>query len=304
MSFPSVVNCVYLVLSCITCLSAAISLTIVIIFRKRCCNFPTLLVCNTILGIFIYSADHVAISVYMFIWDRQIVPDIDSLCPLRAYLHHTMIAFIHHSLVLQAIKKYLRIKRIELLNTKTRQIVFVLAQWIFDYGYVLPVFLTGNMEKTSLDNLCFISFAHLHVVFVMATLTFIVPDISLIILYRLLVRYARTSSSKFSHIQNLRMNRELTVIRRIMALHGLLVIVDSPAIIFIILNATHKNLLPQYCIRFLLLLMGLPLVFQIIVLCRHTTDIRLSFSELYDFIVKLLMHRVNRVTPIRDANHF
>ncbi|CAF1026179.1 unnamed protein product [Rotaria sordida] len=44
----------------------------------------------------------------MLNFDQQSVPKIDSLCSLRAYIHYCSIACIHHSLILQALEKYLK----------------------------------------------------------------------------------------------------------------------------------------------------------------------------------------------------
>ncbi|CAF4818625.1 unnamed protein product, partial [Rotaria sp. Silwood1] len=124
----------------------------------------------------------------MLTFDQQSVPTIDSLCPLRAYIHYCSIACVHHSLILQALEKYLKIRRIKFLNSQTRKMTIVLSQWIFDFTLTLPIFLTNNMVKLTIDNLCFISLSRLDLLLYTGGIIYVLSDIVLAVVYRLLVR--------------------------------------------------------------------------------------------------------------------
>ncbi|CAF1341059.1 unnamed protein product [Rotaria sordida] len=124
----------------------------------------------------------------MLNFDQQSVPKIDSLCSLRAYIHYCSIACIHHSLILQALEKYLKVRRIMFLNSQIRKMGIVLIQWIFDFTFTLPIFLTGNMVKMIIDNLCFISLSRLDLLLYTGVTIYILSDIVLAVIYRLLVR--------------------------------------------------------------------------------------------------------------------
>ncbi|CAF1398512.1 unnamed protein product [Rotaria sordida] len=123
----------------------------------------------------------------MLNFDQQSVPKIDSLCSLRAYIHYCSIACIHHSLILQALEKYLKVRRIMFLNSQIRKMGIVLIQWIFDFTFTLPIFLTGNMVKMIIDNLCFISLSRLDLLLYTGVTIYILSDIVLAVIYRLLV---------------------------------------------------------------------------------------------------------------------
>ncbi|CAF1678126.1 unnamed protein product, partial [Adineta ricciae] len=157
----------------------------------------------------------------MFIWDEQILSVADPLCSLRAYFYHLTIAWIHHSLC------------------------FVLTQWLFDSIFVLPLFLTNNMKKLSIGNLCFISLDKFPLVFYLATISFLLSDIITNIIYRLLVRYVREVSSRTDGNDRLKMQRDLTIVRRIVILNIQLIIIGFPVLIFAILIAIRTDLLPQ-----------------------------------------------------------
>ncbi|CAF4894372.1 unnamed protein product, partial [Rotaria sp. Silwood1] len=74
------------------------------------------------LAIFLYAANNIAVAVYMLIWDQQSVPNIDSLCTLRAFIDYSAIASVHHSFILQAIEKYFKIRKIKSLDTQSRKV--------------------------------------------------------------------------------------------------------------------------------------------------------------------------------------
>lgn len=138
----------------------------------------------------------------MFVWDQYSEPKIDSLCALRVYFHHSTAACIYHAFILLAIERYCKIHRTWFLKTRRQQICLVLCQSIFDFSFNLPVLLTGNMVKVESDNFCFVSLKRADLRLYQSIISFLIPNISLSIIYRLLIRHARQVSS------NLNRNRQ------------------------------------------------------------------------------------------------
>ena len=291
-------------MGCFVCVLAFTFLTIAIVYRRRCFNFPTLLACNTILATFLYSCDNVAVAVYMLIWDQQSLSEIDSLCSLRAYIHHSTIAGIHHSFILQAMEKYFKIKRINFLHNRKRQVLVVLIQWIFDFTFSIPIFLTGNMPKLSSDNLCFISLTRLYLLLYMVTISFLVSDITLAILYRRLLNHVREISSRVHAHQQNQMRRDLIVVRRIILLNSQLALVGVAVLTVVILSVIRVDILPSKWMRPLLLAVNVVLCPMITILFWFTPNLRESLVALLNkrFCQTAVNH--NRVVPATEGARF
>lgn len=281
MNFLSIINRTFLIIAVFSFLLAFTCLIIITIHRRRCLNFPTLLVCNTILGIFLFSANNIAISVYMMIWDEYLLTNIDYLCKFRTYLLYSTSALVHHSFVLQAIDRYFKIKGIKLLDKRSRQRFLILVQWIFDFTFPLPLLLTGNREKLTKDTQCYLSIRRFDLAVYMGTMTYMATDITLLILYRRLVVYVRKVSAQVNGDQQLKMHRDLTMVLRIFLLNIPLFLVDVPVLILIILNRIRSDLLPFSLTRVLIMTANLILAILLIILCRSTPNIRKSISECF-----------------------
>lgn len=301
MAFQITISYIYLIVACITALFAFTALMIAAIYRKRCFNFPTLLACNTILGVFIYGITHISMCAYMIVWDQQTVPKADALCSVRAYFYHTSVAFIHHSFIIQAIEKYLKIRGVHFFDSPIRKLVLVMPQWIFDFCLILPILLTGNLEKPNMDNLCFIKLSRPDLLFSMGALSFFITDVTVITLYRLLVRFVRLTSAKVATNRKVRMERELTMVRRILMLNGLLVLLGSPVLIFNIIVSVRIDIVPQYTLRCLMLFMNLPMILLVIVICLQTPRLHESCVECYKSITKAVCGARVRIQPSIDT---
>ena len=299
MDFPSIITRLYLFVSCLDCLIAFAFLVLSFIYRHRCFNFPTLLACNTALSVLFCSSNHIGIGVYMFIWDQYVTPTIDSLCALRAYFHHSTIACVHHSFILLAIERYCKIRQLTFLNTHCRKICFVLFQWIFDFTFDLPIFITGNMVKLASDNLCFVTLTRFDLVLYMAGLSFVLTDVILSIIYRLLIRHVRQASARLNNNQQMRMQRDLTMVRRIVLLNSQLALAGIPVLILIILTIIRADLLPKKLMRILFLMSNLPFSPMLIILLYLTPDLRQSLIECLN---RLKLCRPTRITPVQTIS--
>ncbi|CAF1181118.1 unnamed protein product [Adineta ricciae] len=295
MNVPSIVNRIYIFISCLDFTTAFVFLTLAVVYRHQCFNFPTLLACNTALSILFCSANHVAIGVYMYIWDQYENPNIDTLCSLRAYFHHSSVACIHFSFILLALERYCKVRQLKLLATPWRKTCTVLFQWIVGFTFTLPVLVTGNMPKMASDNLCFVTLLKPDFIVYQSVTTLLTTDVALGILYRSLVRHVRQVSSKLNNNQQTRMHRDLTMVRRIVLLNFQLAIVGIPIIIVVILTLIRVDLIPHKIMRMMLLLSNLPFSPMLIVLLLLTPDLRKSLIKCRN---KLKHCRPTKITPI------
>jgi hypothetical protein len=279
MDFPSVINLIDMGACCTNSLIAIIFLSIAIVDRRRCFNFSTLLSCNTALAIFLFSMTNISMSAYMFMWDKQPIPNEDSLCAIRAYFHHSAIAAIHHAFFLQAIEKYFKIRQIRHLNTRVRQLCFVSIQWLYDLTFTLPVLLTGNMTKVSRDNMCLVRLSRLDLVFYLFVSSFILSDTGLIVIYYRLVQHVREVSSHTNGGHVVRNQRDITMVRRIVLLNGQLAAVGSPVCILVIVNTIRADLLPKKSLRVLATIINLSLASVLIVLFWSTPALRRNLTD-------------------------
>ena len=304
MDFSTPLNCLCLIVCFCNFLVALLFLTIAIVFRQRCFTFPTLLACNTALGALLYSTNSLVVLVYMFIWDRQTNPTVDIFCSVRAYLYHSTTAWIHHSLVLQAIEKFCKIKNIELLTTPRRQIAFVLAQWTLDFTFDLPVLLTGNMPKMVVDNMCFVSLFRMDLVSYMAAISFLMTGVSLSLIYRRLVNHVRQVSVRASNSQQAHMRRDLVMVRRIVLLNSELAIAGLPVTILVIVSAIRADLLPARWMRGLILIVFLPLSPMLSMLFWFTPALRQTFEQCRNRVRPAQFPGTSRRHPPSDNPRF
>ncbi|UJR07161.1 hypothetical protein I4U23_011449 [Adineta vaga] len=233
----------------------------------------------------------------MFIWDEQVSPAIDPLCSVRAYFYHSTIAWIHHSLVLQAIQRYCKVRTLQIFHTRTRQLGFILIQWLFDFTFVLPVFLTGNMKKLTMDNLCFVSLDKLPLVFYLATVSFLLSDIIINIIYRLLVRYVHEISSRVNGNRQIQMQRDLTMVRRVVLLNIPLLVIGIPVLIVLVLIVIRTDLLPKNTLRILVMMGNSPLSFMLLILLWTTPNLRQSFINNWNRMKQFVSIKKNSVRP-------
>ncbi|UJR06885.1 hypothetical protein I4U23_011174 [Adineta vaga] len=294
MDFTSIINRLYIIFSSWDFCVAFAFLTLALIYRHRCFNYPTLLACNTAFAVLFNSANHFSIGIYMLIWDQYENPKIDSLCSLRAYFHHSSIASIHHSFILLALERFCKIRNLTLLKNRYRKISMVLIQWLFDFTFPLPVFITGNMPKVQSENACFVILTRPDLVLVLAGTAFLLTDISLSIIYRLLIRHMRQISSRLNNNQQMKMQRDLTVVRRIVLLNSQLAVAGIPVLIHITLILIRSDLLPPRTTRIIFFMASLPLSPMLIILLYFTPDLRQSCIECGK---KLKFGRLTRIAP-------
>ncbi|CAF3325263.1 unnamed protein product [Rotaria sp. Silwood2] len=239
----------------------------------------------------------------MLLWDQELIPQIDSLCSLRAYIHHSTIAAVHHSFVLQGIEKYAKIKRLTLLNSQHSKILIVLIQWIFDFIFGLPVYVTGNMPKLRTENSCFVSLTNVGTLIYLFTITFIISDIILSILYRRLVHYVHQASLRV-HGNQQQMKRDLAVVRRVVLLNSQLALVGIPSLIFIIFSMVRPDLSPMKLMRLLLLNTNAAFCPMLIILFWITPNLRQCLIQLRNQAQQYIPSSTNQVRPVTNINRF
>ncbi|CAF1355716.1 unnamed protein product [Adineta steineri] len=235
----------------------------------------------------------------MFIWDQDQEPKIDSLCPLRAYFHHSIMACIHHSFILLAIERFCKIRQVRFLKTQRQKICLVLFQWIFDFTFALPVLLTGNMVKVESDNFCFVTLTRVDLVLYLGIVAFLLTNITLSIIYRSLVRHVRQASARLNNNQQVRMQRDLTMVRRIVLLNSQLALVGIPVLVLIILSIIRSDILPNRTMRTLILMASLPYIPMLVILLFLTPDLRQSLIECRN---KLICCRLTRIALVQTIS--
>ena len=276
MNIFSVVGVLYIISNSWNFTVALIFLSIPLMNHRRCRSFSTILACNTALAALIYSATNVSSGIYILIWDQQVIPTVDALCSVRAYIYHSSIAAFHHSFVLQAIHKFCKIKGSTWLSTRCQKICFILFQWLFDFTFDLPALVTGNMVKLISDNICFVTLSKLEFVIYMSVVAYFLPDIIINVTHKLLVRYTRKVASRVNTNQERQMRRDLIVVRRIVMLNLPMAIVGIPVLIIVILTIVLQELLPHNILRIVLFTSSLPISIILIILFRYTPELRAS----------------------------
>lgn len=304
MSLTFVINRIFMFICTLNLVVASFFLTVAIIHRRQCFNFPTLLACNTALATFLHATNNMAAIIYMNIWDEQAVPVVDSLCSVRAYLYHSTIAAVHYSFILQAVQRYCKVRGITAFNTRSRQIWLVLTQWILNFTVTLPAFVTGNMTKMISDNFCFVSLTRLDFIISMAAISYILPDITLSVIYKSLVRYVRNVSSRVGGQNQIQMRRDLTMVRRIVLLNLQLALVGLPIVTFIVVNAIRVDLLPVNTARILVMFMNSPLSVMLSILFWITPDLRMNLTNWQKRVCRFPMARTGRVQPHTSNQRF
>lgn len=282
MDLPIIMNRLNIFVCSLTTLLAFSFILFAIIHRRQCFNFPTLLSCNTALAVLIFGANNLAVSCYIFIWDQQQQPNVDFLCSIRAYIHHTALVCIHHSLVVQAIQKYCNVKSIKIFDSLSHKIYLVVIQWTLDLIFLLPVLFTGNMPKLSFDNMCLIALSKPYIIAITPIFSYILPDVILIVLYVTLVKFVRQASARVHTNQDIRMRRDLTMVRRIMMLNGQLIVLSLPVAIVIIMATIRLELLNVKYFRVLLLMMNTAPCILVTILFWITPNLRNCFYERFN----------------------
>ncbi|CAF1940658.1 unnamed protein product [Rotaria magnacalcarata] len=189
----------------------------------------------------------------MLVWNQQLVSNIDT-----------------------SDRQICKNEKMKLLDRSIHKFSIILVQCLSDFTVILPVLLTGNIVKMKIDNLCFVSFDRLDLVFTMSALTFVVSDMVLAVLCHRLAMYVRQASSRVNGNQWLRIQRDSTMVRCIVLLNAQLCFVGSPTIVVIVLNTICNDILLYGSMRIVFIIMNLALTFLTIVLCRNTTHLRRS----------------------------
>ncbi|CAF1328274.1 unnamed protein product [Rotaria sp. Silwood1] len=160
------------------------------------------------------------------------------------------------------------------------------------------------MPKFPTENMCFVSITKLSVLICMFTITFIVSDVMLSVLYRRLVNYVRQASSRVQGNQSQQMRRDLIVVRRVVLLNAQLALVGIPSLIFIIFTIIRPDLSPIKWMRLLLLNTNTALCPMLIVLFWITPNLRQIFVECRNKAKTYISISTNRVRPVAETGRF
>lgn len=280
MNTGNIVNLIWFIICSINLMIAVSVLIVAIAYRRRCFTFPCIFTLNTIFAFLIFSIVGIIKNVYVYLWDQQTDPVTDVFCSIRGYVYHSSIAAIHHSLVLQAIGRYAQVRQFNWFRSRKTKCSIILLQWILDFTFDLPPLITGNMVKLNSDNICFISMYRFDLVSYMACFSFLLSNVSLGILYRALVKYVNDRSTLIENQQARRIQKNVTIVRRVVFLNLQLAVFGIPVLIFTIANAIRTSLLPNKFLRILMIILNMPITPTIVLLCRFTPELVRSLLEI------------------------
>ncbi len=116
--------------------------------------------------------------------------------------------------ILQAIQRYRRIKGINIINTRIRQLLLVTIQWSIDLAFDLLILLTDHLNKLRSDSS--------------------------------LIFHVRTSTSAATVINQRQINYDLTMVRCILLLIFLLIVCGLPFSIFLVTTWITSSRLAFY----------------------------------------------------------
>ena len=247
-----------------------------------------------------YAANNLAVAVHMFLWDQQPIVTADPLCPIRAYLHYATTALMYHSYILQAIQRYCKIKGINILSTRLRQLLIVVFQWIIGLFFYLPIFFTGYSNKILSDNLCFLPIHEASLQIYTALIMFGIPNMTISILYRRLVAHVRAHTSTSVTSSERQMNRDLTRVRRISWMISVLIFCGIPFCIFLIIGWIDPKSVPPYHLHVSFLTATASLPITLFTLMWITPDIRQTLVRVVNkihFPLPGIFTITSRVTP-------
>lgn len=293
-----IIDFLYIGTCCLVVIVAFSLLLIACIGYRQCADFSTLLACNSIFGGLLLGCNAIGLSVYMYLYDVQLSSDYFILCSLRGYIHHSAIAFLHHSLVLQAVQKYCSITRNGLLDTTVKKICFVAFQWIFDFSFCLPLLLTGNIPKLPVENVCLITFSKPYFLFSAGGIVFFVSDIIMIYVYWSLIKFVRNASTKVHGGQQQKMNRDMEMVRRIVMLHFILLFLVLPAFMAMIIAAIRIEILPDRIFRVFCFMMVASALLMLVMLCWITPKLRKLVTDKVQQANRSIYTKTSRVTPL------
>ncbi|CAF0841219.1 unnamed protein product [Rotaria sordida] len=263
----------------------------ILVFDKTCHTVPMMLVANSCLAELLLAINGLWIAVFTLQNDFKQIQYHDSFCVFRGYISFSSYALQNCSYLLQSIYRYVIVVYPNRLfwQTARTQLFFIVFSWIFAFVYPI-VFLFTNEIIYNVDNqICQVSLRLSFSVIYTAQCLYIIPVLSIIFVYFLLIRYVKGMNKRVIPVNTLfRAQRELKMVRRIVILVMILFIAGFPYALFVFISLFTSP--PKYHFRIAYAFINLLLPFAMISLFQFTDTLKAS-------VKKILNYRPNTIIP-------
>jgi len=245
-----VLDILILIFSSFGILSAIVVLFLIVRYRQQ---FPfkiaTLLICNnyiTVILYLIFIVDTHSHNLYGFLHTN--VSFDNFYCYIRIYTIGVTLASIYYSYLLQACFRLFRIVFYKRKNLQTFRCmsILILIQWLFVLLLPLPVYLSRYYKYLSSSNYyCGLSFTNIPSVIYTSLTVYFFPTSLIGSIYFYIIFYMKKQSNwTIQQYRRQAIQRDLTVLKRILILIGLLCTVSFPSIILYLWYIFTNDLSP------------------------------------------------------------
>lgn len=261
-----------------------IYLIVITLSQGRNMLVSTLLESNTFFAALVYSSAHFSIAISVFRGDLEVENGIrqslvSSFCIPSAFVFYSGCAFLYYSYVMQAVQRFSRIVLHDYrwLHKRRIQFLFIIFQWIFCIlGTFIPLGTTDELKYDVYMNMCIIPIRSNGWTMYYAIFCYSIPLMLLAFFYHRLIQYIltarrRVSACLISGSVVVAAQRQLTLIRRVIALVGILTVSGLPYCIFILMGFWMDP--PIYQFRISFLCVDIALASVVCTMFCYSTDI-------------------------------
>jgi hypothetical protein len=173
--------------------------------------------------------------------------------------------------------------------------LFVISQWIIDIILPLPLLLSGDLNTVSSGSICSLSiFSHWLILYICSIVYFISLAI-IAFLYRQVITHVSNSSAAAAG--QLILNREVTVIRRIVQIVAALIFCGFPYVVFFVISWFNPTIIPDYYLHIVYISIISSIFIQMIILIVYTSAVR---KVLLQLITKCHTNQM-RIQPMNNT---
>ena len=261
-----------------------IYLTVITLSQGRDMAVSTLLESNTFFAALVYSSAHFSIAISVFRGDLTVDNGIrqsllNSFCMPSAFVFYSGCSFLYYSYVMQAVQRFSRIVLYDYrwLHKRRIQLLFIALQWLFCIlGTFIPLSTTNQLKYDVYMNMCIIPIRSSGWTMYYAIFCYSIPLILLAFFYHRLIEYIltarrRVSACLISGSVVVAAQRQLTLIRRVIALVGILTVSGLPYCVFIFMGFWMDP--PVYQFRISFLCVDIALASVVCTMFCYSTDI-------------------------------
>lgn len=261
-----------------------IYLMVITLSQGRGMTVSTLLESNTFFAALVYSSAHFSIAVSVFRGDLAVDHGIrqsllNSFCMPSAFVFYSGCALLYYSYVMQAVQRFSRIVLYDYrrLHQRRIQLLLIGLQWLFCIlGTFIPLSTTNQLKYDVYMNMCIIPIRSSGWTMYYAIFCYSIPLMLLAFFYHRLIEYIltarrRVSACLISGSVVVAAQRQLTLIRRVIALVGILTVSGLPYCVFILMGFWMDP--PVYQFRISFLCVDIALASVVCTMFCYSTDI-------------------------------